>query len=304
MTSLRRLTSLSALVTFEAAARHMSFTRAAVELGVTQAAVSRQIRALEADLGTPLFRRGHRQVDLTRAGQLLSAAVTSGFDGIAETIARLRQLRSAEEVTVGATLAFSHFWLLPRLSRLRGVQPRVQMRLISQDERFDWRRDDVQIVVRYGPPLPGDRTVAAIRDRIFPVCSPDFLERHGHPADADALFRLPLIASDWIDPSWPSWTDWAEAAGLGRLKLRPALRFTHYIDTIHAAINGEGVAMGWDNLLSVPLSDGRLVRLGTLCVVPQEGYSVVVRDDHRLSPQAERVIRWIADEFARQVDHA
>jgi DNA-binding transcriptional LysR family regulator len=301
MPSLRRtLSSLSALATFEAAARLASFTRAAEELGVTQAAVSRQIRALETDLNTALFLRQHRRVELTRAGHLLAGAVTSGFDRIAEVIETLRQSHAANSVTVGATLAFSHFWLLPRLTSFRLAYPDIQMRVISQDDGFDVRQDDAQIVIRYGaPPFAGSRVLASVTDRIFPVCSPAFRDRVGPLATDQALFDLPLIATDWPDPSWATWRSWAEAAGLGRPNLRIALRFTHYADTVYAAIGGEGVALGWQRLLSGPLSEGRLVRLGQACSDPGEGYHLTVADQYQPGEAAMRAIRWFTEEVGR-----
>lgn len=306
MPTLRRsLVSVPALVTFEAAARLESFTRAAAELGVTQAAVSRQIRVLEADLGTPLFLRGHRRVDLTRAGTDLAAAVSRGLSEIAGAIELIRRVRTDRDIGIGATLAFSHFWLLPRLSGFRKAHPGTQMRLLSQDAPFDWRRDDVGIVVRYGkPPFAGDRVVASMTDSVFPVCSPEFLARHGQLPDGAGPFGLPLVTSDWADPTWLTWASWAEAVGLARVSMTIAMRFNHYIDTIHAAMNGEGVALGWGRLLSRPLADGSLVRLGTLCARPAEGYHVVVPDGAPISDATLSVITWFAREFAAQTEYA
>lgn len=304
MSTLRRsLTSLSALATFEAAARHGSFTLAAEELGVSQAAVSRQVKVLEDDLGTALFLRRHRRVELTHAGLLLSASVTTGFDRITETIASLRQNHGTASVTIGATLAMSHFWLLPRLASFRRAHPGVQMRVISQDEGFDLKRGDAQIVLRYGrPPFAGARVIASLIDDIFPVCSPAFRDSLGDLDPDEVLFALPLIATDWPDPRWETWGAWAVAAGLSRPSQPIGLRFTHYADTIYAAMNGEGVALGWGRLLAGPLRDGRLVRLGTRAVAAGSAYHVVVADDFEPGPAAALVIDWIAAEVVA-ADH-
>jgi len=300
MPSLRRsLPTLSALTTFEVAARLGSFTRAAAELGVTQAAVSRQIRALEIELGVRLFIRSHRQVTLTRAGTQLATSVSSSFDRIAETIYALRQTYGAGTVTIGATLAFSHFWLLPRLSGFRRASPGIQMRLISQDEAFDMEHDDAQIVIRYGtPPFQGSRVLASLPDRIFPVCSRALLDRFAPTAAEVDLFSMPLIATDWNDPAWSTWGTWAEAAGLGRRTIRPALRFTHYTDTVYAAMNGEGVALGWEQLLRTLFAEGKLVRVGQEFVGADGGYHVLVREAFQPDEQVQRVVDWVADEFA------
>lgn len=300
MPSLRRsLPALSALLAFEAAARHASFTLAAAELGVTQAAVSRQIKALEADVGTALFHRQHRRVVLTRAGVLLSASVSAGFQRIVETTDNLRQSHGAMSVTIGATLAMSHFWLLPRLTSFRRAHPGVQMRVISQDERFDLTRGDAQIAIRYGrPPFPGARVLASLGERIFPVCSPALRAALG-PFDADAdLFTLPLIATDWPDADWETWGAWAVAAGHGRPDPRISLRFTHYADTIYAAMNGEGVALGWERLLAAPLAEGRLVALGSARVSTGAGYHVVVADGYVPDTAAAQALAWLEGEIA------
>ncbi len=313
MPSLRRsLASLSALATFEAAARRGSFTLAAEELGVSQAAVSRQVKALEDDLGAALFLRRHRRVELTHAGLLLAASVTTGFDRIAETVASLRQSHGTASIAIGATLAMSHFWLLPRLTSFRRAHPGVQMRVISQDEGFDLRRGDAQIVIRYGrPPFPGARVIASLADEIYPVCSPAFRDGLGDLDPDDAVLynlmhtlALPLIATDWPDPSWETWGAWAEAAGLRRPVQRIGLRFTHYADTIYAAMNGEGVALGWARLLSTPLSEGRLVRLGTKGVAAGAVYHVVVADNYEPGPAAVLALDWIKAEMARTAGFA
>lgn len=304
MPTLRRsLASLSALATFEAAARLGSFTLAAGELGVSQAAVSRQVKALEEDIGTALFLRRHRRVELTHAGLLLSASVSTGFGRIAETIESLRQSHGSSSVTIGATLAMSHFWLLPRLTSFRRAHPGVQIRVISQDEGFDLGRGDAQIVIRYGrPPFAGARVIASLSDRIFPVCSPGFRDGLG-AADPDrALFTLPLIATDWPDPNWETWGAWAEAAGLPRPASRIGLRFTHYADTIYAAMNGEGVALGWGRLLSGPLSEGRLVQLGTTVVEAGPVYHVLVAEGQEPGPATALALGWLASEVSRAAD--
>jgi DNA-binding transcriptional LysR family regulator len=300
MTSLRRsISSIPSLATFEAAARLGSFTLAARELGVTQAAVSRQIRLLESDLNRQLFQRSHRHVELTRAGQVLAASVTMGFDRITETIEELREDRLAGTVTLGATLAFSHFWLLPRLTSFRRTHPDVKMRLISQNNPFDFRRDGVQIAIRYGhPPFPGTRVVASFSDRISPVCSPAFRDQVGPITDDREIFNLPLITVDWADPTWTTWGSWTEGAGFGRQELRYALRFSHYTDAIYAAMSGEGVALAWERLLHRQISEGQLVRLGSASMDPEDGYHAVIAEGADLDEDAQQIINWIAEEFA------
>lgn len=305
MASLRRsISSLGALSTFEAAARLGGFTLAAAELGVTQAAVSRQIKLLETELNTPLFLRAHRKVELTPAGQALAATVTAAFGHIAEVLETLRKPLVPDTVTIGATLAFSHFWLLPRLSEFRTLHPEIKLKLVADDMTTDMRRDHLDMAIRYGKLPYDDATcIATTTGQVFPVCSPRLLERLGLPADTADLARMPLIASDWVNPSWLTWRAWAREAGLGPDLGRAAdmsrLRFSHYTDTIQAAENGEGVALGWSTLLERPLAEGRLVRVGARSARIEEGHHLLVPVGRQTSPAARSFLDWVAGHFAQ-----
>lgn len=286
----REVSSLGALATFEAAARLMGFTRAAEELGVTQAAVSRQIKLLEAELNMPLFLRGHRKVELTPAGAVLSRALTGAFDQVAEALESIRRPVAGKTVTVAATLAFTHFWLLPRLPAFRAAHPEVQLRLVSQDSGFDLRRDAVDVLIHYGkPPVEGAQCLAALPERVFPVCAPALA---GRPLDS-----LPLIACEWVEPSWLGWRRWAQMAGLAPITRPSALRFTQYSDAIYSAIAGEGVALGWQALVGGHLAEGRLVRLGAAEVVPEEANMLLVPVARRASKQAKLFTDWLVSAF-------
>lgn len=286
------VSSLSALATFEAAARLQGFTRAAEELGITQAAVSRQIKLLEADLGAPLFLRGHRRVDLTPAGALLVRSLTGAFDQIVEAIETIRTPHNAKTVTIGATMAFAHFWLLPRLPAFRAAHPDVQLRLVSQDNSFDLRRDTVDLAIIYGAdPFDGGRCLAALPDRVLPVCSPSLAAR-GLP-----LHDLPLIGCEWVEPTWLSWRRWAQLAGLPPLSRATSLRFSHYTDAIYSAMANEGVALGWEALVAPLIADGRLVVLHDAVVHPNEKHSLVIPTTRAQSRAARMVADWIADTF-------
>lgn len=299
------LPPLGTLATFEAAARLGGFTLAAAELGVTQAAVSRQIKALEGDLNTPLFQRRHRKVVLTPAGEALARAVGAGLERIAEAVEVLRRPSLPGQVTLGTTLAFTHFWLLPRLPALRAEHPGVRLRLVADDTPADLGRDPLDLVVRYGtPPFDDGQTLAVMGETVCAVCSPGFAARVTESGPA-GLSRLPLIATDWTVPSWLTWRRWGQQAGLGadqvaalgRAADRSTLRFNHYTDTIQAAVAGQGVALGWMRLLDGELRAGRLMRLGTLAATPPDRYALVVPTRHPTSPAADQVAGWIAARF-------
>ena len=286
MATLRRsVSSVSALTAFEAAARLSSFTQAANELGVTQAAVSRQIKQMEEELNTALFIRAHRRVELTTHGAALSSVLTNSFQRIAEMLDTIRQPVETDSVSVGATLAFTHYWLLPRLSQFRTAYPDIRLKLVAEDSATDLRRERLDLSIVYGkPPFLSARSVAHLKDEVFPVCSPALLDRLAMTPETADLLHMPLVSSDWVDPSWLSWRAWARTIGMDPFVTRTSgtsrLRFNHYTDTIQAAMNGEGVALGWGTLISDMLRDGRLVRI--------TGHSVAVAECHHLLEPAGR----------------
>ncbi|MBB2202350.1 LysR substrate-binding domain-containing protein [Gluconacetobacter tumulisoli] len=289
--------SISALVTFEAAMRLRSFTAAARELGVSQAAVSRQVRLLEEDFGVPLFQRAHRAVIPTAAGMMLGGTLGEAFHQIRDVVESIRRPRESDTLTVGATLAQTQFWLLPRLPQFRALHPDLKIRVVSQDEMFD-ARDDLDVMIRFGvPPVAGGRTLASARDSVFPVCSPAFLAGIGGAATADALPHLPLIGSDAPDPSWIQWPDWFDAVGLGPATPRAVLQFNHYTDGIAAAIAGQGVALGWRLLLQEQLRAGLLVRVTDLVLQPQASYNILIPDRRAPCAAAHLFAEWLAGQF-------
>ncbi|MER0237999.1 LysR substrate-binding domain-containing protein [Fulvimarina sp. MAC8] len=288
--------SLASLATFEAAARLGGFTKAAEELGVTQAAVSRQIKLLEVELHTSLFVRGHRRVDLTPAGQVLARAVSHSFDTMAEAIAQIRQPALTGTVTIGATHAVSHFWLLPHLKAFREANPGIKLRVLSQDNHFDLRGDDVDLVIRFGrPPFRDGVLVGSVTDEVFPAASPALANELGADFRAERLSEVPLITTDIPDATWVSWRQWHAEAGLGRFSEASALRFSQYNDAVYAAIAGEGIVLGWRLLLSQVLADGRLVPLGERTVRSSGLYNVVIASRKTDNLTVQAAAGWIAE---------
>lgn len=303
MTNLRRsIPSMSALATFEAAARLGSFTQAAAELGVTQAAVSRQIKLLEEDLNAALFLRAHRKVALTPAGKALAGTVIPAFAGMAEMIETIRHPLTEGTISVGATLAFSHFWILPRLSEFRALHPDVRLKLVADDSAPDLRRDRLDVCIRFGkPPFADGVSVASFSDQVFPTCSPALLDRLGLEAGSADIVRMPLIAADIVNPAWLTWRSWAQALGLGpelgRASDLSRLRFSHYTDAIDAAVNGEGVALGWAALVAPHIATGKLARIGSAVLTTEARYHVLVPAGRDPSPAAARFLAWLATHF-------
>jgi LysR family glycine cleavage system transcriptional activator len=273
----KALLSVNALLTFEAAARLKSFTAAARELGVSQAAVSRQIRLLEEEFDVALFQRGHRRVVPTAAGAVLGTTLNQCLETISDTVDIIRQRRGTDMLTVGATVASSHFWLLPRLSDFRDHHPDLRIRVVSQDAPFDLRAGEIDVLMRYGiPPFADGEVVATTADVVYPVASLRFAARLKPDLAVPDLLGLPLISSDAPEPSWIGWPEWFERAGVGRKTPPIALQFNHYTDGVSAALAGQGVALGWDLVVGRLVADGQLVRLTQAAVAPEATYNAVV----------------------------
>jgi DNA-binding transcriptional LysR family regulator len=289
----REVPSLGRLAVFQAAVRTGGFTRAAEHLGITQAAVSRQIRGLEHDLDAALFVRANRRVELTPAGRILAKAVEEAFSTIGEAVATVRKASGPEVLTIGATLAFSHFWLLPRLPAFRSRHPSIPIRVVTEDTPSEASLSGLDVLLRYGAPPRGAEAVASVGETVFPVASPGFAAGLGTDLSLSRLVDLPLIDSDVAEPSWLSWRRWFQSAGSERTPKAGALRFSHYSDAVYAAIAGEGLALGWALLLERPLSDGRLVKVGSVAVTPPERYHVLLPNRRAKRDAVRAFAEWL-----------
>jgi LysR family glycine cleavage system transcriptional activator len=259
---MRHLPGLPAFRVFEAAARHLSFTRAAEALNVTPAAVSSQIRSLEDQLGVPLFRRSSRRVALTNAGQILFAAVTEAFATLTRAV---EQLAGADGRTLRVTTSasFAAKWLLPRLERFRAAHPDADLVIDASEGPVDPAGGDAAVAIRFGHgSWPGARADRLIEERVFPVCSPALLEG-AHPLRAPGDLRHhKLIHLEWqaSGEAWPDWRTWLHAAGVSDIDASHGVRMTSYALASQEAIAGRGVALGNTSLVGDDLASGRLVR--------------------------------------------
>lgn len=296
-TPLLHLPPLDPLRGFVAAARALSFTRAAEALCLTQSAVSRQVQTLEEGLGVSLFVRGTRTLALTPEGERLARLAEDWLREYADYAASLRDTRLRPPVTVTATIGISALWLLPRLRDFQALHPDVDVRLASSNRVVDLQREGIDLALRYCPDrdVP-DGAVRLFGETVFPVASPAL----GVSAlDAATLPELTLLYFDMPGFGWLNWDDWLTADGLGQLRPRGTLHFNHYDQLIQAAVAGQGVAIGRAELVSPLLERGQLRRIG--CAhreVSGRGYwllqaDAMPRDDVR------RFAAWIV-EAARQ----
>ena len=278
--------SLDLLRGFHAAARHLSFTRAALELFVTQPAISREIKTLEEQLGRPLFRRGGRSLELTAAGQELFRAADEALSII--DAAAVRVAGAVRTLSVTTTVALASTWLVPRLRRFAQLHPEVDMRLVASNDMVDLERDHVDVAIRFIPNWIASRSNHKLFDYLqFPVCSPalgcDPQRPLKTPADLGKHVLLEFETVVYGRP-WHDWQQWCEAQKLRRISSAGWLRFSHYDQVIAAAVEGGGVAIGKlphlsqhlrEGVLVAPLGAPGTVRLGafyieTSCTSPPE----------------------------------
>jgi len=258
----RRLPTLTGLVAFESAGRHCNFSRAADELCVTQAAVSRQIRALEDQLGLTLFERLHRCVALTEDGQRLHRAVSYGFDHIADAITQLHNMRAGAQVNVGANNAVAFYWLRPRLAAFQEDHPDVRLGVFAADTDAPFGDGELDIAIRYGNGVWPDAAAELLfEEALFPVCAPAYLERAGALSRPEDLLDHTLLYMEPQGPEWVTWSEWLRAQNVRPGEaLTPGLTFNSFPLLLQAALDGEGIALGTEHLLDPLLADGRLTR--------------------------------------------
>jgi DNA-binding transcriptional LysR family regulator len=292
----RNLPSPTALLAFEASARLLSFKRAAEELNVSPAAVSRQIRNLEDYVGVPLFRRLHRRVALTEAGERLSDPVSQGFAGMAAALAGLKTDGGERQVTVGTTVGFAFYWLMPRLARFSEAWPEITLNQIVADEPIDLSDGRADLAVRYGAGRwPGLESRPLFGDRVYPVCSPSYLENTGRPAAVADLAEHPLIESHGIaGDRWLDWTAWFRHVGHRATGMRR--RYLNYHIGVQLALDGQGYALGWHSFVGPLVADGRLVKPLDAEVSSPGGFFLTSSAGRTLSSDARLFADWLIAE--------
>lgn len=304
----RELPSLDLIKSFEAAARHLSFTKAAQELFVTQSAVSRQIKALEEHLGVPLFRRFNRALLLTDAGQQLHRTAAEVLRLLDEATAKLAQGAPGRMLTVTTTVSFASLWLVPRLPRFRRLHPRIDVRISANNEICDLERERVDLAIRFCEPRaapPGALRLTG--EEVFPVCSPALLRERARPLRRPQdLARHVLLHID--DPAcrwpWLGWTEWLEALGVPELQPAGSLRFSHYDQLIQAAMDGEGVAIGRNPLLGRLIRKKQLVAPFSRRTVPSREYFIVASAGSAGRPAVADFAEWLLAEMGQDTQEA
>lgn len=296
---IRPLPPLNSLVTFEAAARHLSFTAAAAELNVTQGAVSRQVRHLEAYLGKPLFSRAKRNVELTPAGAQYFQVVRSALTSVSAATAELLQWQGDRQITVATTNAMASLWLLPKIPGFQRDHEEVDIRILASDQVQELGRSEFDLALLYcGTPPPNMRATPLFGGEVFPVCSPEYLQSSGDLREPGQLFCRTLLYLEDAPVDWFNWPEWFRRVGVETREPHRRININNYSMLIQAALNGQGIALAWRKLLDQYLDSGALVcPVETVLHTSAYFYLLEPEDRGRLKPAVRLFRDWLLARF-------
>ena len=289
------LPPLRLLTVFEAVIRCGSVQRAASELNVTQPAVSQALRQLEEHVGTRLLDRSTRPATRTEAGRILETAVTEGLGRIADAIDHIGRMQATEEsTTVACSVGVATYWLMPRLARFSADHPMATVNVMTTQQGAPRLNPAIDLAIRYGDGKWTDGVVEKLFDeRVVPVCGAVYRERM--EAEAVTLDRATLLHVNADDPAWIGWP-----AYLRHLKLpenrASNRRFTNYVQATQAALDGQGVMLGWESITGDLVRDGRLVELDTDPLVPRDAFYLVATSAIAERPAAKLLAQWLMKE--------
>jgi LysR family glycine cleavage system transcriptional activator len=289
------LPPLSAIRAFEAAARHGSFTKAGEELGMTQAAISYQVKLLEDRVGTPLFLRQARKVMLSEAGKRLAPGIEEAFQRLGAAFASLRETdQNVLSITVVNT--FCTNWLVPRLGSFQMAHPNIAVRLDASPRTVDFTKEDFDLGIRGGLGVwPGLKSHALFPLDMTPLASPEFLARAGKIDGPDDLLKLPLL--DWTDDCWRTWF---KTAGIEN----PQAKAGHNIQVQTqqmlglAALAGQGIALLTPVFFAAELKSGRLMRVSDIVHRDAQNYWLVYPEDRARQPKIRAFRDWLLAQVA------
>lgn len=294
--SARARLPLNALRVFDACAALGSFTLAAERLSITPGAVSRQIKALEAELGVRLFDRFNRAVRLTEAGTRLAAGVADAFERLQMVVERARPQADAPLV-VSVLHSLAAKWLVPRLHRYQERFPGAEILVSAADRPVDLAREQVDIAIRYGlGPYPGLDAQRLIRNVMFPVCSPALLEKRPAPWTAADLAITRLLHDDNLRDDEPDWPRWLARAGETGIDFKRGPRFSNTYLSLEAAMAGQGVVLAHEVLVIDDLAAGRLAKPFDNLVITDFAYHAICLPERADEPKIRRFRAWLLEQ--------
>ncbi len=301
---LHRPPPIATLRALEAAARHLNFTKAADELCVTQSAVSHQIRHLEDLWNLKLFDRPPRGLVLTRNGQALAPVVRNFFDRLSETLEILKSEVKRDPLRIDTLQSFAVKWLVPRINDFHNEFPDIDLWISTHDELVNFATDEVDLAIRLGQGnYTGLHSTLLLKEYVFPVCSPAFLERVGMPSSHKDLHKLPLLLR-LGDPAHPNWEDWFEKVGQEGVMVVEGPRFPDTNMALQAAKDGQGIALARSAHVCEDLKAGKLVKLFDYDYPSNVSYYLICPSGKEDTPKIASVREWLLAEASKaQVEY-
>ena len=293
---MRQLPPMSTLRSFEAAARHLSFTKAAEELHVTHGAVSRAIRTLEDRLQVKLFKRNIRAVVLTQAGDSYFVVVRDLLDRLSAATVTLMDQQTSGVINVSTVDSFGAKWLVPRLFRFSQKHKDIDVRLSSSSQLANFESDGIDLVIRFGRGnYPGLQSELLVQENLTPVCSPKLMAGPHPPRTLADLKHHTLIHDEFpID-----WVGWLKFAGAPDIDARRGIRFQSSVHAVQAAVQGDGIVLGRSALVSDDLKAGRLIQPFKVVLPMDLAYYVVYPPSSIARPKVKAFRDWLFEEVAR-----
>ena len=293
-----RLPPTAALRALESAARHLSYTKAAEELHITQSAVSHQIRHIEELWDVKLFQRRGRQITLTAAGQRVAPIVREFITRMTDAIDALHEKPDRSALRVSLLQSFAFKWLVPRLGRFTERYRDIDVWISTTEDLATFEADRVDVAIRLGHGAwPRMHVTPLLREYVFPVCSPKFLERIVPPEHPEDLFRFPLVYRHSEDIC-PRWRDWFRDAGTEVTSLPRGTQFPETSMTVQAAIDGQGIALARSAHVADDLAAGRLVKLFDVYSLSSVAYYIVCPEGRERVPHVAAFSEWLLEEAA------
>ncbi len=292
-----RMPPLDLLASFEACARHLSFTKAAAERFVTQSAMSRQMRSLEDELGAALFKRQHRSLVLTAEGQRLLAASAQALGTLRAAVREIRAPRHRDGLALTTTPGFAALWLIPRLTDFTRQHPGIDVRLDATFDNRNLAADGFDLAIRFAAVGKLSGGVPLFEESLQPVCSPRLVSESAQPLREPsdlahhALLHIEMDNDVGFAPA--EWEPWLNAVGLADLQPSARLSFTNYAEAIAAALAGQGVAMGRRPLVDALLESGQLIAPFKGSAASARAYFVVVDAASRVRPAVRAFEQWL-----------
>ena len=288
---------------FEAAARNLSFTKAAEELFITQSAVSRQIKALEDHLGVRLFKRRPRSLVLTESGQLLYRLAADVLERLQAGTDQLRADSRARQLSITTTTGFASLWLIPRLQRFTSLNPDIDVRISATTEALNLERGLIDLAIRYcRPEAVPEGAVRLFGEEMLPVCSRALLRDRARPLKRPQdLKHHTLLHFDYpgAEKTFMDWGTWLAALGIHDLKSAGALHFSQYEQMIQAAISGQGVALGRQPLVNELIQSGMLATPFKQPLVGSRAYFIIESPLGAGKPHVRQFADWVLEEARR-----